>query len=45
GTYGEKTAEAVKTFQQIFDLPVTGEVNFPTWYAISDIFVAVSKLA
>lgn len=45
GVYGENTAEAVRVFQQIFNLPVTGSVNFPTWYAISDIFVAVSKLA
>ena len=44
GNYGERTAEAVKTFQQVFDLPATGEVNFPTWYAISNIFVAVNKL-
>ena len=43
--YGASTAEAVRTFQQIFDLPDTGEVNFPTWYSISNIFVAISKLA
>ena len=43
--YGKSTEEAVKVFQQVFNLPVTGEVNFPTWYAISDIYVAVSKLA
>jgi len=45
GAYGKNTEEAVKVFQQVFNLPVTGEVNFPTWYAISDIYVAVSKLA
>ena len=45
GVYGASTAEAVRTFQQIFDLPETGEVNFPTWYSISNIFVAISKLA
>lgn len=45
GVYGQRTAEAVKIFQQIFKLPANGEVNFPTWYSISDIFVAVSKLA
>lgn len=45
GVYGEKTAEAVHVFQEIFGLPVTGNVNFPTWYQISDIYVAVSKLA
>lgn len=45
GYYGEQTAESVKTFQKIFDLPVTGEVNFPTWYRISDVFVGISKLS
>ena len=45
GVYGASTAEAVRTFQQIFDLPETGEVNFPTWYSISNIFLAISKLA
>lgn len=45
GLYGENTAAAVRQFQQIFSLPVTGEVNFPTWYQISDIYVAVEKLS
>ena len=45
GLYGEATAQAVKTFQQVFSLPVTGSVNFPTWYAISDVYTAVSNLA
>ena len=45
GVYGASTAEAVRTVQQIFDRPETGEVNFPTWYSISNIFVAISKLA
>ncbi|MDD4510295.1 MAG: peptidoglycan-binding protein [Oscillospiraceae bacterium] len=45
GAYGENTAEAVRTFQKIFKLPITGEVNFPTWYRISDLFVAVEKLS
>ena len=45
GVYGASTAEAVRTFQQIFNLPETGEVNFPTWYSISNIFVAISNLA
>jgi hypothetical protein len=45
GVYGESTAKAVSVFQQTFDLPVTGRVNFPTWYRISDVFTAVSKLS
>lgn len=45
GVYGERTAEAVRTFQKIFDLPQTGVVDFPTWYKISEIFVGVSRIA
>jgi hypothetical protein len=45
GVYGDGTVSAVKVFQDVFDLPVTGEVNFPTWYEISDIFVSVEKLS
>lgn len=45
GAYGENTAEAVRTFQKIFKIPITGEVNFSTWYRISDVFVAVKKLS
>lgn len=45
GNYGSATSDAVKIFQQIFKLPETGRVNFPTWYKISDVFVAVKNLA
>lgn len=45
GRYGENTANAVRTFQKIFDLPQSGIVDFPTWYKISEIYVAVSKIA
>ena len=45
GVYGSATAEAVRTFQQIFDLPQSGTVDFPTWYAISDIYVGVTRIA
>lgn len=45
GRYGENTANAVRTFQRIFDLPQSGIVDFPTWYKISEIYVAVSKIA
>ena len=40
-----ETEEAVRTFQRIFHLPQTGEVDFATWYSISNIYVAVAKLA
>jgi hypothetical protein len=45
GIYGPKTAEAVKTFQGIFGLPKTGEVDYSTWYKISEIYVGVSRIA
>lgn len=45
GAYGPATANAVRTFQRIFNLPQTGEVDFATWYAISNIYVGVTKIA
>ena len=45
GQYTQKTADAVKTFQQIFTLPQTGVVDYATWYKISDVYVGVTKLA
>ncbi|MCD8045561.1 MAG: peptidoglycan-binding protein [Clostridiales bacterium] len=45
GVYGERTKAAVEAFQRIFDLPVTGIVDFPTWYKISQIYVGVSRIA
>lgn len=45
GIYGEDTAAAVSGFQSIFDLPVTGEVDYSTWYKISQLYVALEKLA
>lgn len=45
GIYGPATAEAVRTFQRIFDLSESGVVDYPTWYSISDIYVGVSRIA
>jgi peptidoglycan hydrolase-like protein with peptidoglycan-binding domain len=45
GQYDQNTSNAVKIFQQTFDLPATGVVDFPTWYRISSIYVAVSRIA
>lgn len=45
GIYGSNTANAVRKFQEIFRLPVTGTVGFATWYKISQIYVGVSKIA
>jgi len=45
GVFGTTTEEAVKKFQEIFGLPANGIVDFPTWYKISAIYVAVSRIA
>lgn len=45
GLYSDQTRTSVETFQRIFYLPVTGIVDFATWYKISNIYVAVMKLA
>jgi len=45
GQYNEQTADAVRAFQRIFNLPVTGIVDFPTWYSISGIYVGVTRMA
>lgn len=45
GDFGAQTAESVKKFQEIFGLPATGIVDYPTWYKISDIYVGVSRIA
>lgn len=45
GIYGSATANAVRTFQEIFRLPETGVVDFRTWYRISEIYVAVTRIA
>ena len=45
GIYGPATAESVRTFQKVFGLPQTGEVDYTTWYKISEIYVGVSQIA
>ena len=45
GIYGPATADAVRTFQGIFDLPQTGVTDYATWYEISDIYVGVTRIA
>lgn len=45
GIYGPATAEAVRQFQSIFGLPVTGVINFATWYKISHIYVGITRIA
>lgn len=45
GIYGPATAEAVRTFQRIFNLPQTGVTDYPTWYEVSDIYVGVTRIS
>jgi len=45
GSFKESTKLAVETFQRVFDLPITGIIDFATWFKISYVFSAVAKLA
>ena len=45
GIYGKETERAVRKFQEVFDLPVTGVVDYRTWYKIQEIFVGVTRIA
>ncbi len=45
GIYGSNTANAVRTFQGIFNLPQSGIVDYPTWYKISEVYVGVSRIS
>ncbi len=45
GIFGPNTENAVKKFQSTFGLPSTGIVDFKTWYKISQLFVAIARLA
>lgn len=45
GIFGSQTRNSVMEFQKTFDMPASGIVDYPTWYKISSIYVAVSKIA
>lgn len=45
GIYGPATRAAVEKFQSVFGLPVTGVIDYRTWYKISEIYVAVTRMA
>ena len=45
GIYNEETSNAVKKFQEIFNLPITGDVDKATWYKIKYIYTSVKKLS
>ena len=45
GIYGPATAEAIRTFQGIFNLPQTGVTDYAPWYEVSEIYVGVTRIA
>ena len=45
GIYDQETVDAVKKFQEIFSLPVTGIVDKGTWYKIKYVYTSVKKLS
>lgn len=45
GVFGPQTEAAVRAFQQVFGLPSNGIVDLPTWYRISQLYVAVTRIA
>lgn len=45
GTFGESTRAAVTRFQSIFNLASDGIVGKSTWYKISSLYTAVTRLA
>ena len=45
GVYGPATARSVEAFQSIFGLPITGVIDFATWYKISHIYVGITRIA
>ncbi|MGN0249641.1 MAG: peptidoglycan-binding protein [Lachnospiraceae bacterium] len=45
GIFGVNTKRAVQTFQGIFLLPQSGIVDYPTWYQISNVYVAVTRIS
>jgi len=45
GIYEQETQDAVKKFQEIFGLPITGVVDKATWYKIKYVYTSVKKLS
>lgn len=43
--YGNATRLAVTKFQEIFHIPSSGMVDYSTWYELSRVYVAVSKIS
>jgi hypothetical protein len=38
GDYDQETAEAIRIFQELFGLQVTGEIDYATWYRIAMLY-------
>ena len=45
GIFDQETEDAVKKFQEIFNLPITGIVDKGTWYKIKYVYTSVKKLS
>ena len=45
GTFGESTRAAVQKFQSVFNLTPDGIVGKATWYKLSNLYTAVTRLA
>ena len=45
GVFGSATRESVEAFQRIFHMPIIGVVDFSTWFRISHIYVAVTRMS
>ena len=45
GIYDQETEDAVRKFQEIFNLPITGVVDKGTWYKIKYVYTSVKKLS
>lgn len=41
GIYDERTENAVRSFQHLFGLPVTGQMDFDTWETLNDVYALV----
>lgn len=45
GIFGPATEASVREFQSIFGLPESGVVDYRTWYKISELYVAITRMA
>ncbi|WMJ85274.1 peptidoglycan-binding domain-containing protein [Anaerocolumna sp. MB42-C2] len=43
GTFGQATVAAISDFQEIFNLPATGILDFATWYKISRVYARITR--